>query len=497
MTNLEDFSAEQWFSSIHCPKAAYLSAEFDAKAFRKLWNERPNRVPYSTNRLIALRQFWQYLKDKNIEITRRFKTANGKYLAVDGVADQKGKRTYYIFIGIKKSSAHQVASYILKEAQTIARLSRVMQMPDEYIVVWLKPEKRDNSLRFHEENITNRMQNMLSKIAPQYQEKIRKFLALAGDRPPVKMGEHCREASFSNPCPYIPVCQEGTSNIPIRNLKNLRFQTKRLIRGYNINQRAQIPTTYGLTDKETLIIREDGYLNMPKLADFINENIADHPLAFMDFEAFKYPYPLLPNIHPDNYTTFQYSVHLLKSWKSEPIHIEFLALNSDQPTEDFAASIVPLLKKLIREKYKIIVYNKTFELQRLGEIPYFQTGKGEAMLNTLKGVNGKELVVDLYEPFRKQWYYSPIQKGSMGLKAVYKSFITCQTDAIKYEDLAIQNGLEAAEAYQIAQVIRKRGRTQSHRFLKIRENLLEYCKLDTWAMYVIIKELRKMIPSAQ
>lgn len=344
---------------------------------------------------------------------------------------------------------------------------------------------------------------MLGKIAPQYKEKIRKFLALSLVRPTVTMGEHCREASFSNPCPYIPECQKGTSSIRIRNLKNLRFQTKRLIRARNINQRLQIPTTYGLTDKEMLIIREDGYLNSLKLEDFLNESIADHPLAFMDFEAYKYPYPLLPNIHPDNYTTFQYSVHLLKDWKSEPIHIEFLALNSDQPTEDFAASIIPLLKKLIRENYRIIVYNQTFELQRLGEIPYFQTGKGEAMLNTLKGVNSKGqkvapgLVVDLYEPFRKQWYYSPIQNGSMGLKAVYKSFIAGQTDAMKYEDLAIRNGLEAAEAYQIAQVLRQRGRTQSHRFLKIREDLLEYCKLDTWAMYVIIKELRKMILDSQ
>jgi len=501
VTRLEDFSPEQWFSSIHCRKAAYISSTLDSRAYREFKKLHYYRDPYATNRLVALRHFLRTLRQRNIEVKQRLKISEKRYLLVDAIGNLDGKSIYYIFAGTHKLSYNQLYNLILREAHKLARLAQVPVNPDEIVLVRYSDPKVKSTFHFCEENITERVKNLVANIVPGYQRKIRLFLETRLEVPNVRMGEHCREDSPSNACPYIPTCKNLSKQNRIQNFKNLRFQTKQILRRYNVKKRAAIPSTYGLTEKETLIIRDMPYQKEQELKYFLNETIGDHPLAFLDFEAFTYAFPILPNVRGDKYTTFQYSVHLLKDWKAEPIHREFLALDSDQPTVAFTKSIIRLLEELIEDEYRIIVYNQTFELERLREIPYFQVGKGKLMLSRLEGTDsdGEDddtgLVVDLYVPFRKQWYYSPIQQGSMGLKAVYKSFTADQNNAVQYDDLAIRNGLEAAEAYQLAQIIRQRGGAKSKRFLRIKENLLEYCKLDTWAMYVIIKELRSRLLS--
>jgi hypothetical protein len=315
VTRLEDFSPEQWFSSIHCRKAAYISSTLDSRAYREFKKLHYYRDPYATNRLVALRHFLRTLRQRNIEVKQRLKVSEKRYLSVDAIGNLDGKSIYYIFAGTHKLSYNQLYNLILREAHKLARLGQVLVDPDEIVLVRYSDPKVKRAFHFVEENITERVKNLVANIVPGYQRKIRarfgnKLLEVPNTS---EWANTAERHSPSNACPYIPTCKDiYQKHNRIQNLKNLRFQTKQILRRYNVKKRAAIPSTYGLTEKETLIIRDMPYQKEQELKYFLNETIGDHPLAFLDFEAFTYAFPILPNVRGDKYTTFQYSAHLLE-----------------------------------------------------------------------------------------------------------------------------------------------------------------------------------------
>jgi hypothetical protein len=141
--------------------------------------------------------------------------------------------------------------------------------------------------------------------------------------------------------------------------------------------------------------------------------------------------------------------------------------------------MITKLKDFIGSTGSIIVWNKKFEkginsnlLERHPEDAFF-----------LNDIN--ERIYDLMDIFQKQFYVHPGFKGKTSIKKV----LPVLAPALSYQDLEIQEGGAAMEAWY--NLVFKES-TAEEKALVVK-NLLTYCCLDTYAMYVIWKELDSII----
>jgi len=194
----------------------------------------------------------------------------------------------------------------------------------------------------------------------------------------------------------------------------------------------------------------------------------------MDFESFQPSVPLFDNSKPYQQIPFQYSIHIKKDKESKENHFEFLAETGIDPRKKFIESLL----KDIKKSGDVIVYNKTFEITRLNEIardfPEYETDI-QKLISRIK---------DLMVPFQKKYYYAPEMKGSYSIKAVLPSLVP----ELSYDALKINEGGLASIAYESLQT-----ETDLMFIAEIKEQLLEYCKLDTLAMVRILEKLDSLV----
>jgi hypothetical protein len=91
----------------------------------------------------------------------------------------------------------------------------------------------------------------------------------------------------------------------------------------------------------------------------------------------------------------------------------------------------------------------------------------------------------LLVPFKERYLYHPAQKGSASLKKVLPAWFP----HLSYKDMAISNGTSVAEEYEKLSSPNLSDEDKD----TIRKNLLEYCKLDTYALVVILEMLQKTV----
>jgi hypothetical protein len=83
-------------------------------------------------------------------------------------------------------------------------------------------------------------------------------------------------------------------------------------------------------------------------------------------------------------------------------------------------------------------------------------------------------------PFQQKWYYTPEMKGSYSIKYVLPAMVP----KLSYNDLDIKEGGAASNTF-LSMV----NGTFDGDFEETRRQLLEYCKLDTYAMVKILEKL--------
>mgnify|MGYP005626670977 CR=1 FL=1 len=146
--------------------------------------------------------------------------------------------------------------------------------------------------------------------------------------------------------------------------------------------------------------------------------------------------------------------------------------NSD-PREDFIQSLIQHCK--CNNDGSIIVYNQTFEKLRNKELAEDFPKYSDQLLSL------NDRIIDLMTPFQKKWIYSPKQQSSNSIKKVLPAF----TD-LNYQDLEIKSGGDAMDIY--ADFIKGKINLDE----KLINNLLEYCKLDTYAMVQLLQKITNL-----
>ncbi len=187
------------------------------------------------------------------------------------------------------------------------------------------------------------------------------------------------------------------------------------------------------------------------------------PAYFLDFETIQFAVPIWQGTRPYQQNPFQFSLHTL-SESGQLDHTEFLDLSCSDPSEPFAHALIAACG----ECGPVYVYNAGFETARIRELakryPYLST--------PLLAINAR--AVDLY-PIARERYYHPSQQGSWSIKKVLPAVVP----ELRYDALeGVQDGGMAMEAFLEA----IHPDTNPERKNQIEQQLLAYCKLDTYAM---------------
>ncbi|MBP6334454.1 MAG: DUF2779 domain-containing protein [Bacteroidia bacterium] len=298
-----------------------------------------------------------------------------------------------------------------------------------------------------------------------------KNLISSKKEPEQNIGTHCTDPY---PCDFASHCWQHIPEPSVFSISRLRSEKKFELYNAGIIHFKDLPEDFSLNAYQAMQVRnhldKKTSIDKPALKEYLKD--ITYPLYFMDFETFQPAVPLYPNSRPYQQIPFQYSLHFKKNKKSVPEHHAFLASPNSDPRPHF---IEDLLKKT-SSPGSILTYNMSFEKSILNalarDFPQYANDIEDRI----------ERLLDLMPPFMKGMYYSHEMNGSYSIKAVLPALVP----ELSYEDLEIGDGGTASHAFE--QMIFD---PQAEVNL-IRENLLEYCKMDTLAMVRLLEVLEKV-----
>lgn len=299
--------------------------------------------------------------------------------------------------------------------------------------------------------------------------KNKKTLQLKGE-PQKDIGPHC---SDPYECEFQGSCWMHIPEVSVFNLTRLNGQKKFDLYYEGVIELCQIPVSYSLSNSQQLQVKahlEDyTHIERENIREWVQE--LEYPLYFMDFETFMPAVPLYNDVSPYNQIPCQFSVHIQKAEATDLLHYAFLGDPMTDPREEFIKQLIAVTKG----NGSILVYNKTFEATRLRELqeafPQYNSYI-EIILDRL---------IDLMVPFQKKWYYASGMNGSYSIKSVLPALVP----EMSYDGMKIGDGGTAMAAFEgLLNITNEKEKEQ------VRTALLEYCKLDTFAMVMIFDKLK-------
>jgi hypothetical protein len=201
-----------------------------------------------------------------------------------------------------------------------------------------------------------------------------------------------------------------------------------------------------------------------------------YPLYYLDFETIMPGVPLFDESRPYQQLPFQYSLHHQNEKGGELVHESYLA-ESKLSIDPRKALIEQLIEQTQTAK-TILAYHLPFERGRLEEMQRDFPQYAVQLQSII------DRMADLIIPFKRDHYRTETMEGSSSIKKVLPALCP----EFSYEDLEIDDGMAASYAFldlyycEDDEIIRR-----------TRENLLEYCHLDTLAMVKILEVLYRSI----
>ena len=294
-------------------------------------------------------------------------------------------------------------------------------------------------------------------------------LLTATNEPAEPLASRCRD------CPFAGYCHKDLPHPSVLDVNGLHaykclsngvvtYQDL-LKSGTKLNHRQRVQVEMELAGC-------DEQIDKPALKQFVSR--LHYPLYYLDFESIMPPIPPVDDSWPYEQIPTQYSLHIEQT-DGTLQHRELLGHTMDPRRE-----IAEKLCNDIQEEGSVIVFNKTFESDRLNELAELFPD----LSAKLRDIDSR--IVDLIEPFKKGDYYHVKMGGSNSIKEVLPAL--CGTPAeLDYHALPlVHNGGEAMEIYPVMVATSDLKEKQ-----KIRDGLLQYCYLDTLAMVEVLKKVKE------
>jgi hypothetical protein len=278
--------------------------------------------------------------------------------------------------------------------------------------------------------------------------------------PDFRIINECKKCDFFDHC--IPASEECTIfDIP-------RIQEKQLLELYakKIFHVKDIPQSFTLTPTQKIPVecmRSGEIIVDTGLGAELKK--VKWPAHYLDFETTQTAYPLYPNVAPQEKIPTQYSIHICSECGKILDHKEFLA----DPTRDCRRELAVKLINDLEGQGTILAYYSTFEKKIIeGLITRYPD-----LEEPLKSIISR--LLDLMEC--SKCVNHPKFKGSNSIKDVLPALVP----GMSYKGMSIANGEDASVIFAYMAL----GKFTPEECTRIREDMLRYCELDTFAMVKI------------
>jgi hypothetical protein len=311
----------------------------------------------------------------------------------------------------------------------------------------------------HLEDLTNEARARAEEVQT-WIEKAQTVVALE-EEPKLATGIQCKQP-FT--CAFCGYCQGGhaVEKDPLAVLPHLHWKKREQFQLSGISTLKEVPSDQ-LTEIQQRVqsvhLSGQAYCDRASAGKLLSQDPL--PAYFLDFETVSFAVPIWKVTRPYQAIPFQYSLHKLDAG-GELGHEDFLDLSGVDPRRAMAEQLI----RDCGDRGTVYVYNASVEagiIEKLEE-------QFPDLAQPLKAI--RQRIVDLL-PIVKGCYYHPDQNGSWSLKAIIEPMT-----GMSYSELeGIQVGTEAGAAY--AECLDPA--TSHERKEQLRQQMLEYCQLDTLA----------------
>ena len=441
---------------------------------RYLFGEHIN-IKYNDDLSKMLKDTSDALKNNNVIITEASFNYNNNFCSIDIL---KKDNDFYEIYEVK-SSTHVKDIYIKDVSYQLYVLTNLgLNIRKCYLVHLNNEYVRHGALEldklFIKEDITKEVYDL--------QEEVKENI--------YNINEYMKQTSEPNddidnkcfnpyPCPYFKYCSKKLPENNIFKIRGMRNITK--IKLYkkglynyedllkeNIKDDYKQQIIYELEDKED-------YIDKKEVKEFLNT--LSYPIYFLDFETYQMPIPKYDGIKPYMQVPFQYSLHYIEKENGKLYHKEFLAEAGTDPRRLLGEQLINDIPKDVC----VIAYNMSFEKSVIRELAKMYPDLSTHLMNIHD--NMKDLMI----PFKNRSYYTKNMYGSYSIKYVLPALFP-DDESLNYHNLdLIHNGGEAMNGFASLEEHSKEKQDY------IRKCLLEYCKLDTFAMVKIYEKLKEIV----
>lgn len=281
-------------------------------------------------------------------------------------------------------------------------------------------------------------------------------------------------------CPFFDYCTRNIDSNNVFKLAGMHKSTmiKYYKEGlYNFKDllNTEIDDNYKQQMMYDLGIEKEDYIDKEKLKEFLDS--LSYPLYFLDFETYALPIPPYDLMHPYEKIPFQYSLHYILEEDGEVKHSEFLGNPKEDPRRELAESLV----RDIPKDCCTLAYNMGFEKGVIKKLASLYPDLREHLLNIYDNIK------DLMIPFKYRYYYTKDMHGSYSIKYVLPALYPGDKE-LDYHNLdLVHNGSEAMNTF--TGMINM----NDDEIKYVRDNLLKYCYLDTYAMVKIYDKIKQKV----
>ncbi len=390
------------------------------------------------------------VKDDAVSIVEVKSSTEVKDVYIDDIAFQ-----YYVLTkcGLKVSDAsvmHIDSSYIREGELDIHRLFHIVDLSEEVKKKYTEVER----------NI----------------DFIRTSLDITGE-PEKDIGIWC-ESPYK--CQYFEYCSRHLPKPSVLDIRRLKGETKydyyhNGIVSFEdvINKKPKLSQNQ-LRQVETAYYDKADDIDVVQIKDFLDT--LRYPIYHLDFETFQQAIPEYDGLSPYQQIPFQYSLHI--EYEDGGLeHREFLAKEGTDPRRALAESLC----SDIPANVCVLAYNMSFERTVIKNLAAIFPDLSAHLLAI------RDNICDLMVPFQKQYYYTKAMQGSYSIKYVLPALYPDDPE-LDYHSLdGVHNGSEASAAFA------NLANQSPDEIKRIRNNLLKYCGLDTYAMVKVFAKLREVV----
>jgi hypothetical protein len=421
--------------------------------------------------------------------------ADDTYVAID-VLSRAGDGYHLTEVKASTSQKNEHIPDVAVQARVAAACSVKITRAE---VMHLNKEFRhpDSGDLFAHTDVTEALIDYLPGVADEIE---RQHAILAGPIPEIAIGQHCFEP---HDCPFMARCwpnerdhiinladvgpkrggsylKRGIKSIhDIPKTEKLNFTQKRQLKAIAKNEIVVEPTLREklLEFESPLSRREWGTGGEDHERGTGGEDGGsgghDWHLGFLDFETVSRAVPVWRGMGPWHQAAAQFSYHELQPDGSYT-HAAHLAEGPQDSRPPLAEAMVSATARADR----VVMYTP-FERTQIRDMQR----AAPHLSDELEALEAK--LIDLC-PVVRNCVYHPDFRGSFSLKAI----LTPLCPDLTYNDLVIVDGRVAS--VEIARLLFVADKIPQHERDRVRQDLLDYCERDTWAMVRLLEELRKL-----